>query len=292
MDIFTGWSSFSLHSLRRARKLGAVTVLERGSSHIQYQDDILRDEYDRFGINPVLPHEKIIEKELNEYEETDYISVPSSYVYNTFIEQGIPEHKLVMNAYGVELDEFYPGNRQDDVFRVIYCGAMSLRKGVQYLMQAFSELSLANSELLMVGDMLPEMEQIYDRYKSSTIKHRAAVKQSELRDIYVTGSVFILPSIEEGMAMVQAQAMACGLPLLCTTNTGGGDLIEDGQQGFVIPIRDVAELKDKIEWFYCNQELARDMGHAASEKVKSGFTWDDYGMRMYDIYTNMLGAPG
>ncbi len=87
-----------------------------------------------------------------------------------------------------------------------------------------------------------------------------------------------MPSIQEGMAMVQLQAMACGLPLITTTNTGGDDLItRNGEEGFVIPIRDVEAIKEKILYLYENQDIAKEMGEKAKKKVENGFTWDDYG---------------
>ena len=80
--------------------------------------------------------------------------------------------------------------------------------------------------------------------------------------------------------MVQAQAMACGLPLICTTNTGGEDLISDGKEGFVIPARNISKLKEKLLWCYQNQSDCRDMGNKAFEKIRGGHQWDNYGQSL------------
>ncbi|HIE58654.1 MAG TPA: glycosyltransferase, partial [Hydrogenothermaceae bacterium] len=104
--------------------------------------------------------------------------------------------------------------------------------------------------------------------------------QNELYKYYSQGSIFVLPSLEEGFAMVQFQAMACGLPLICTTNTGGEDLItKNGEEGFVIPIRNVEAIKEKILYLYNNQNICKDMGQKAKKKIEKGFSWDDYGNR-------------
>lgn len=79
--------------------------------------------------------------------------------------------------------------------------------------------------------------------------------------------------------MVQAQAMACALPVICTTNTGGEDVIEDGVEGFVIPIRSVEKIKEKISWLYSNRDACKKMGINARAKIINGYTWDDYGQR-------------
>ena len=84
--------------------------------------------------------------------------------------------------------------------------------------------------------------------------------------------------------MVQPQAMACGLPLITTTNTGGEDIVRTGVDGFVIPIRDVEAIKEKILFLYENHDARLAMGQAARERVVSGFSWDDYGERIAAVY--------
>ena len=88
--------------------------------------------------------------------------------------------------------------------------------------------------------------------------------------------------------MVQAQAMACGLPVICTTNTGGADLVREGQDGFILPIRDVTALKEKILYFYENPEACRTMGESARRRVQAGFSWSDYGHKMIAAYRKIL----
>ena len=286
-DIFVGLSSFSLRTLRRAKSSGSVTVLERGSSHIRFQRDILRDEYERFGLPSPDAHPKIVEKELAEYDAADWISVPSSFARRTFIDQGVSGEKVVCIPYGVDLSAFRPVPKEDRVFRVIFCGAISVQKGVHYLLEAFSELKLPASELLLIGKCQPEMKPFLKRHEGAynwigTKPHR------ELYRYYSQGSVFVMNSIQEGMAMVQLQAMACGLPLVCTTNSGGGDIIDEGREGFVIPIRDVEALKEKLLYLHENPAIANEMGKRAQAKVSRGFSWDDYGDRVMSHYTKML----
>ena len=95
-------------------------------------------------------------------------------------------------------------------------------------------------------------------------------------------------SIEEGFAMVMPQAMACGLPIICTSNTGGEDIVRDGIDGFIIPIRDVEALKEKILFMYKNPERRREMGESARLRVQSGFSWDNYGAKMIGEYRKVL----
>lgn len=292
-QLLVGWSSYSLHTLRRAREMGAKTILDHGSSHIVYQNEIIREEYTRLGLRSLdFPHPKIIDKELQEYREADAISIPSLFVKKTFLERGVPAAKLLHVPYGVNLTNFYPVAKQDDVFRVIHCGNLSVRKGVHYLLQAFAELKLPGAELWLIGSLSDEIRPFLKRFSSPSIRHLGPFPETELHKYYSQGSVFCLASIEEGLAMVQAQAMACGLPVIITTNTGGADIVRDGREGFILPIRDVAGLKEKMLYFYEYPEERRRMGEAARERVQTGFTWDDYGDKVIAGFQRVLAGQG
>ena len=283
-DIVVAWSSYGLHTIRRAKEKGIKTVIERGSSHIAYQTKILQEEYDTWNIaHPRLAHPKIIEKEKQEYEEADYIAIPSSFVRRSFIEHGIAESKLIQIPYGVDLTHFKKVPKTDDVFRVIFAGGMRIRKGVQYLVQAFAECKLPNAELVLLGTLDEEMKSFFKKYEG-TFTWKGHIPREELYKHYSQGSVFVMPSIEEGLALVQAQAMACGLPLICTTNSGGEDLIEDGKEGFVIPIRDVEALKEKLVYYHENPDALARMSEAAQTRAAHGLTWHDYGEKIAKAY--------
>ena len=289
-DIFVGLSSGALFSLRRARRLGAKTVLERGSSHMLYQRKILEEEYARFGMSREVVHPKVVERELQEYQEADFISIASQFVKRTFLRQGIPEAKLIQTPYGVDLTHFYPGLKQDKVFRIIHCGALSIRKGLPYLLQAFSELKLREAELWLIGSLTEEIKPFLAQFASPAIVHKGPFPEQDLHQYYSQGSAFCLASIEEGFGMVTVQAMACGLPVICTTNTGGADIVREGQDGFVVPIRDVTALKEKILYFYENPEACRSMGESARLRVQAGFSWADYGHKMIAAYQKILSS--
>jgi glycosyltransferase involved in cell wall biosynthesis len=287
-DIFVGLSSCCLYSLRQARRMGAKTVLERGSSHMLYQRKILTEEYRKFGLEKEVVHPKVVERELTEYQEADYISVPSHYVKETFIRQGIPAAKLILTPYGVDLSNFHPVPKQDKIFRIIHCGGLNIRKGIPYLLQAFSELRLKDAELWLIGSITDEIKPFLRQFASPAIVHKGPFPEQDLSKYYSQGSVFCLASIEEGLAMVQAQAMACGLPVICTTNTGGAELVREGLDGFILPIRDVDAIKEKILYFYENPDAGHIMGESALRRVQTGFSWSDYGHKMIAAYQKIL----
>lgn len=287
-DIFVGFASFALHSIRQAQTTGALTVLERGSSHISFHERMLREEYALQGIKArLLSHPKITAKELEEYQETDYISVPSSFAKKTFLDRGLPEEKLIQVPYGVDLSQFQQMPKTDNIFRVIFAGGMCLGKGVHYLLQAFSELNLPGAELLLIGSINEEIKPYFQKYRGS-FRWLGHIKQKDLHKYYSQGSVFVLNSIDDGFGMVIIQAMACGLPVICTTNTGGPDIIREGQDGFILPIRDVETLKEKLVYLYEHPEIGKAMGISAKVRISQGFTWDDYGEKMIEEYKRIL----
>ena len=289
-DILVGWSSFSLESFKKAQNFNCIKVLERGSSHIQYQYEILKEEYELLGIKPKLPPNQIIEKEIQEYEISDYICVPSDFVKKSFIEKGFNEKKIVKIPYGVDLNSFYRKKNKlnDKKFRVVYVGASSVRKGIYYLLKAFTELNLNDSELLIVGKIDKEIIPIIKKFENFNVKYFGSEKQNDLNDYYNRADIYVTCSVEEGLSMVQAQAMACGLPVICTTNTGGDEILDDGRSGFVLPIRKIDKLKEKLIYFYENRDMISVMGNNAYEKATRSLSWSNYGDKMSEFYNKIL----
>lgn len=275
-DIYIGWASKCEHGLQRAKELGAIAIVDRGSSHAIYNKQLLQEEYSLQGVQKWIPPDSAIEKELREYELADYILIPSQFVRQSFLENGVPDEKLIVIPYGVNLSSFQQEPKHDDIFRVIYVGGLHHRKGIQYLLDAYSQLELKNAELWLLGSKSKEIEPTLRKF-SHHFRYFEPVPQKELFKFYSQSSLFVIASIEEGLAMVIPQAMACGLPVICTTNTGGADIVQNGVSGFIVPIRDITALKEKINWFYANRERCHEMGENAKKFVANYGTWDDYG---------------
>ncbi|OGG42672.1 hypothetical protein A3I34_01340 [Candidatus Jorgensenbacteria bacterium RIFCSPLOWO2_02_FULL_45_12] len=285
-DLFIGMLAAYPKTMKKAKKMGARVIIENGSSHTLYAVNILKEEYDKFGAKyePFqISHEKLIKHNVSAYEDADYISVPSLFAKRTFLEYGVPEDKIIHVPYGVELSQFRQIPKKDNIFRVIFVGGMTLQKGVHYLIRAFAELNLPDSELVLVGTMSAEMEPFFKKYDGK-FRYAGHVPQGELFRYYSRSSVFAIMSIQEGLALVTPQAMACGLPVVATTNTGAEDIVRDGKDGFIIPIRDCNALKEKLLYFYMNPEARDFIGKSAKERVSQGFTWDDYGEHIIAEY--------
>lgn len=279
-DVLVAWSGVALPSIGRARELGMKVVVERGSSHIAHQRDVLQREYQELGLVPRLPHPAVIETEQAEYAAADAVSVPSSFARDTFLARGFPASKLLRAPYGVALDAFSPAPQRDGVFRVLHCGSVSVRKGCHALLEAFQALRLPRSELVFVGPVERELWPYLRRRAGSGVVFRGALPQARLAAEYARASVFCLASVEEGLAMVLPQAMACGLPVVATRSTGAGDLIASGTEGLILAPRDSAALQAALEWLYRHPGEREEMGRSARQRVLQGLTWSDYGDRV------------
>jgi glycosyltransferase involved in cell wall biosynthesis len=125
------------------------------------------------------------------------------------------------------------------------------------------ELKLPQAELWLIGSLTGEIRPFLAKFSSSAVFHKWPFPESELHKCYSQRSVFCLASIEEGLAMVLPQAMACGLPVSCTTDTSGEDMVWEEQDGFIVPIRNVEALKERIRFFYTNRDACKEMRYSA-----------------------------
>ncbi len=286
-DIFVGWSCFSLYTLRKIRRLSpSKVIIERGSCHIETQQSILKEEGERLGIKTGLPCRAIVEKELREYEEADCIFVPSALAKNAFGDRNVPVDKVVQVALGVDTQRFKPIPKDDRKFRIIFIG-LSIVKGLHYFLQAIDELKIKDMEVWLIGGINEDIRSFLSKY-SSSFRHLGIIPHRELYKYYSQGSLFVNFALEDGFALALLEAMACGLPVICTYNTGAKDIVRDGVDGYILPTQDVEALKEKIAYFYQNQNRAREMGEQARLGVESNFTWGHYGQRVIRAYDNVL----
>jgi glycosyltransferase involved in cell wall biosynthesis len=242
-DVFIGMSGVAVESARVARtRYGARVFIERGSRHVSSQKAILDDLRNRGMAGETVP-DWVVERELAGYALADRIVVPSLHVEQSFLDLGFPADKLFRNPYGVDLSMFAPTPAPTGVPpTMLFVGAWSYRKGVDVLVAAWRQLE--GVRLLHVGAVvdapLPD---------GPGFTHVEAVPQSRLRDYYAQAHLFVMASREEGLALVQAQALACGLPLVCTDRTGGEDLqrmLDDLAWVSVVPSDDAGALAAAI----------------------------------------------
>jgi len=218
------------------------------------------------------PAWKLKRKEL-EVQLADHIFVASSISQKSLVDFGVNPAKISVISYGAPLEYFHPQPKDCQKFRALYVGRIEPRKGIHYLLQAWASLQLPLAELWLVG--INEFPAGWlDRY-SDRFRYVPSVPHAELNEYYSAADVLVFPSLVEGFGLVLLEAMACGIPVITTPNTAGPDIITDGVEGFIIPIRDVEALAEKIEW--CSEHMLElaEMGRAARRKAEQ-LTWAMY----------------
>lgn len=222
------------------------------------------------------PDGKLARKE-QEIKLADHIFVPSSFVQNSLLDVGIKSEKITVIPFGAPIDYFHPQPKQDKPFRALFVGRIGPRKGVHYLLQAWQNLKFHDADLLLIGiNEFPEGW--LDQYAENT-RHIPSLPHALLNQYYSSANILVLPSLVEGLALVQLEAMACGIPLITTPNAGGSDIVTDGVEGFVVPIRDVEALEEKLEWCYRHPLELSQMGRAARQKAEY-LTWNLYRQKL------------
>jgi starch synthase len=286
-DVFVGLSGSALQSGKVAHARGAKYACDRGSTHIRIQDQLLREEHEKWGIPFGGIDPRVIDLEESEYAEADCITVPSTFALRSFVTAGVALEKLRRLPYGVNLSRFEPcGSPDPDRFDILFVGSMILRKGIPYLLQAYEQLQHRNKSLTFAGQ--PD-QRLIDAMKARGLWPVDArvighVPQRQLKELMSRSHVLVLPSIEEGLALVLAQAMSCGCPAIATEHTGAQDLFEDGKEGFIVPIRSIDAIAEKLQRLADQPELRAGMSNAAVSRVRLLGGWRDYGRRALEVY--------
>lgn len=287
IDIFIGWSGFSLKSIKKSKKLKIKTILERGSASIEYQKKILEEEYRKYNCNINIP-DLFLKRELNEYKLTDFINVPSNFSKKTFNKNF--KKKIIVNRYGVNTSQFRRIKKKNNKFIVLYTGGLTLQKGSHYLLKAIHELDyLKNFEFWHLGTINYEMNIFINKYHTNKMKFLGHKSQRKLFRIYSQCSIFCIPSIHDGLALVIPQALSCGLPVICTENSGGKEYIKDNFNGFIIKSKSSYSIKQKILKFYNNRKLLHRMKSNTLAMTKN-IDWQTYGKRTINNLNKILSS--
>jgi glycosyltransferase involved in cell wall biosynthesis len=273
-------SGSGLRSGTWTKQNGGRYFCDRGSSHIRFQDDILREEFARWkvpfsGIDP-----RVIAQEEAEYDMADNVSVPSGFAADSFVRMGYPREKLFVNPYGARLDRFrQAGEPVLGDFTILFVGNISLQKGFPYLLEAFARLRHPRKKLKVIGSMAPEIQALLTAHDLSQVEFIGTVPNAQLLQHYSTAHAMVLPSIQEGLAMVIGEALACGCPVVASEHTGGRDFFSDGVEGFIVPPRDVNALVQRLEALMQDEPMRQRMSEAALLCVAKIGGWDTYGGR-------------
>ncbi|MDF5720668.1 MAG: glycosyltransferase family 4 protein [Rhizonema sp. PD37] len=282
LDAIYSYEDLAATTFEVAKQQGILCLYDLPIPFYRTTCNIMRQEAERFPeLAPAIEslHEPAwkIERKEREVQLADRIFVASSFTKKSLLEIGVESEKVSVIPYGAPVDYFQPQPKLNNYFRALFVGRVSPRKGVHYLLQAWQKLQLDDAELMLVGSNLFPKGWL-EQYKD-ICRHVPSTPHFLLNQYYSSASVFVFPSLVEGFALVLLEAMSCGIPVITTPNTAGPDILTDGVEGFIIPIRDVEALKQKLEWCYSHPHELAQMGRAARRKAEQ-LNWALYQQRL------------
>jgi glycosyltransferase involved in cell wall biosynthesis len=282
------YDSCALKTFQAASEAGTLRILDQVVGHIKTGERILAEErknHPEFA--DAIAGETadwVRERCTMEAITADKVLAASEYVRDSLILNGVPPSRIEICPYGVDTGRFKPvaktGARP---FRILFVGQLSQRKGIMYLLEAFKTLRLEKAELVLMGG-IPGNGAGLKRYEG-LFRHISHVPYSELPQYYQSADIFVYPSLHEGSALAIYEALASGLPVITTYNSGS--VVKDGVEGFIVPVGDVEALKAKIALLYRDKTLRDRMSLLARQRAES-FTWQAYRSRLGALVQNLI----
>jgi glycosyltransferase involved in cell wall biosynthesis len=207
----------------------------------------------------------------------DKCFVASSFTKSTLIKQGVDKNKIIIVPYGVDAISFknkIEYNMNGDL-NLLFVGQVVQRKGLIYLLEAIK--SLKTTRINLTFATRSNIDEVILRKYDGKISFRIIrnLDNIQLSSLMCNSDLLVFPSLLEGFGHVILEAMASGLPVLCTMNTAGPDLFISGNEGFIVPIRDSESISEKLDYILRNKKILIDMGISA-RKTAETFTWERF----------------
>ena len=269
----------------------------RGSSHIRCQDQILREESERAGVPLERPTRWIIDREEREYALCDQMLVLSSFAFSSFVHRGVPASKLSLFPLGVDTRSFRPSEEalnarlsrilSGQPLRVTFTGTLNYRKGLYDFERIVRALDPQKFEFELIGSVQAEAQDVVSKLPANVTLVRRQ-PQSKLPAWYNRGDVFLFPTLEDGFAVVLAQAYANALPIITTTNCAGPDMIRHGQSGWVLPIRRSDLFIEQLLWCDANRDRLAEVVRRLYDTWQAR-DWNDVAADFESIVSNVVG---
>lgn len=265
---------------------GVIRILDMSSANRAYilnvfqQESLKGSKIDTTKID--YSRREVLNKFIKEIELSDYFLVPSSYVARSLEYSGIAKDKMIVVPYGVDTLMFSSKERipyKEGIIKFIFVGRISYAKGCNYLLEAFSHLPGNVVSLDLYGDTNVDKE-LYEKYKECEHIHfRGVIRHDQMPKAYSEAHVMIIPSLTEGMSLSGIEALSSGLPVICTTNSGVNDIVNDYQNGFTVEVGSSKAIEDKIVWFINNSDKINEMSISAAE-TGSCYSWERYKLEL------------
>lgn len=277
-------------ALEKAKKCGMKIIVDHSIAHPAYMEKNLRGEYIKNNMIFTMGISNQLWKDIIEdCNKADILLVNSSFVKDTFLAAGYDERKIRVVYLGVRKDFFSlkKNYRIKGPIRILFTGRFGFRKGAEYILKAMQELEKRNInyEFIVVGNN-SEAHDLLKKYPVQHINIVGFVPQDDLKEYLAKSDIYLFPSLCEGCASSGMEAMASGLPVIATKESGLP--IEDKKNGLIVKARSINEIVDSIIYLSSNEHFRKSIGLLAAETIQHNYTWEQYANNVYNIYTSLV----
>jgi glycosyltransferase involved in cell wall biosynthesis len=295
IDVIHTWPTGALETLKAAARLGIPTVLERPNAHTGFAMDVVQRECDRLGI--VLPPDQEhaynaekLRKEEEEYRLATRLLCPSDFVVKTFLDKGFAKEQLARHIYGFDEKVYHLDRKPRDPKRgltMLFVGVCAVRKGVHYALEAWLQSPASkDGTFLIVGEFLPayreQLERMLSHPSVKVLGHR-----TDVPELMRQNDILVLPTIEEGSALVTSEARASGCVLL--VSEAAGAICRHMENALVHRVGDVPSLAQHITMLHEDRALLERLRTASVANVAE-ITWTAAGVTLLDVYREAIAA--
>lgn len=293
IDIIHAWPLGALRTLRTAARLGIPTVLERPNAYTRFAYEVVERECERLGVSMPRGHEhayneKVLQKEEEEYRLADRLLCPSDFVASTFLEHGFAASKLARHQYGFDEKVYFPKDEpreRNPGLRVLFVGGCAPRKGLHYALQAWLQSPAhVDGTFHIAGGFIPG----YAEKLSSQLSHpsiRVLGHRQDVPELMRQSDILILPSIEEGSALVTSEARGSGCVLL--VSEAAGAICQHMENALIHKVGDIQALTNHLTLLHEDRALMERL-RAASLSSLHGITWAAAGRRLVHVYQDVI----
>ena len=280
LTVVYAYEDGALETFRQAKKLGITCVYELPIAFWETSRKLLLEEAARLPewsgtlAGGITDSQRKLQRKSMELELADIIVTPGSFVADS-LGSLAGDKKMIVSPFGSPENNFSTKKtaRNNRPLRVLFAGSMGQRKGLSDLFEAIKILDSKEIELVVLGSLLRELP--FYRQQLPDFTYEPTRPHADVLSLMRSCDVFCLPSIVEGRALVIQEAMSQGLPVIITSNTGGKDLVIEGETGFEVPIRSPNAIAEKLRWFLENPGELDQMSINAQRHAAS-YSWAGY----------------
>lgn len=278
------------NAIEKAKRQGMKVVVDHSIAHPLFMDKQMRNEYEKYGKAFDLGLDNPFWRNVdNDCKKADVILVNSFFVKDTFIEAGYDADKIKIAYLGVRPDFFNLKTDYsiDDEIKILFTGGFGFRKGAEYILRAMHELDTMSVKysFTVVGSNA-EAQDIIKNIPVKKLNLVGFVPQDDLKKYLSESDIYLFPSLCEGCASSGMEALAAGLPVIATKESGLP--VTDGTTGLVVESKSVKAITEAILKLKGDKELRETLGKNAARLIKTDYTWEKYAENVVSVYNEIL----